>query len=347
MNPTIQHLFRARRVLCAPLVAACVSAVLLAGCGPSTLDFRNAELVNGKLYRARSDKPFSGHVTNVPERAVLVRKEYQPFSSTITNVLSALNINLGLWPPSLCDVDADEGILDGAAVCRSGSGQFLAYEMEFDQGVLDGRVRVYYPNAGDKPMAQARYAKGVLDGEMTMWGPATGREILRMQWKKGKPHGKEEIFDDKTGKLVSRVSRRDGVIQGEMVRYAQGTDRLVYRVNSIDGIKDGIEERYDYWSGKLEERQEWRKGKLHGDVVRAKLDSANKTTDELQVIGRYDNGVEVPLNRAPSTAEPEAVQRCVETQTVAFRVQHGEEEVITADQLSEWETECREGKRPG
>jgi hypothetical protein len=41
------------------------------------------------------------------------------------------------------------------------------------------------------------------------------------------------------------------------------------------------------------------------------------------------------------------VQGCGDTQIVAFRVQHGEEEVITVDQLGEWEAECRGGKRPG
>lgn len=341
------------------LLAPCMSvaaALLLAGCGPSTLDFRNAEVVNGKIFRAGADKPYSGNLTNAPARAAIVgRKDYAAYHQILSNVYSSLGIQADIYTAvAACDVHVDQGVLDGKAVCRATADQLLSDEMSFDKGALDGRIKTYFPRNGGKLAAEAQFDNGVLDGDMTMYGPESGRKILQMSFKQGKVHGKQEIVDDETGKLVSRATYSKGLVNGELVRYSRGTDRLTYRVRMVDGIKDGIEENYDVFSGKLRDRSGWKMGKPHGDVVVATLDSDRNPTDELQVVARYDNGVEVPLAPTaksavtvvpPGTASN--VQGCVDTQIVAFRVQHGEDELITADQLGEWEAECRSGKRPG
>jgi len=341
------------------LLAPCMSvaaAFLLAGCGLSTLDFRNAEVVNGKIFRAGADKPYSGHLTNAPARAAIVgRKDYAAYQQVLSNVYTSLGIQAGIYTgAAVCDVDVDQGVLDGKAVCRATADQLLSDEMSFDKGALDGRIKTYFPRNGGKLAAEAQFDNGVLDGDMTMYGPESGRKILQVSFKQGRVHGKQEIVDDETGKLVFRATYSKGLVDGELVRYSRGTDRLEYRVRMVDGVKDGIEENYDVFSGKLRDRSGWKMGKLHGDVVAATQDSDRNTTDELKVVARYDNGVEVPLApTATSTVTvvpPGAasnVQGCVDTQIAAFRVQHGEDEVITADQLGEWEAECRGGKRPG
>ena len=40
--------------------------LFLAGCSKETIDFRNAEVSNSKVYKQGEDKPFTGIVTNVP-----------------------------------------------------------------------------------------------------------------------------------------------------------------------------------------------------------------------------------------------------------------------------------------
>ncbi|WP_440532371.1 toxin-antitoxin system YwqK family antitoxin [Variovorax sp. YR566] len=347
------------KIIIKALLAPCMSvaaAFLLAACGPSTLDFRNAEVVNGKIFRAGADKPYSGNLTNAPARAVIVgRKDYAAYHQILSNVYSSLGIQADIYTAvAACDVHVDQGILEGKAVCRATADQLLSDEMSFDKGALDGRIKTYFPRNGGKLAAEAQFDNGVLDGDMTMFGPESGRKILQMSFKQGKVHGKQEIADDETGKLVSRATYSKGLVDGALVRYSRGTDRLEYRVRMVDGIKDGIEENYDVFSGKLRDRRGWKMGKPHGDVVVAMLDSDRNTTDELQVVARYDNGVQVPLAptaKSAATAVPPGtasnVQGCVDTQIVAFRVQHGEDELITADQLGEWETECRSGKRPG
>jgi len=191
------------------LLAPCMSvaaALVLAACGPSTLDFRNAEVVNGKIFRAGADKPYSGNLTNAPARAAIVgRKDYAAYHQTLSNVYSSLGILADIYTAvAMCNVHVEHGVLDGKAVCRATADQLLSDEMSFDKGALDGRIRTYFPRNGSKLAAEAQFDNGVLDGDMTMYGPESGRKILQMSFKQGKVHGKQEIVDDETGKLVFR-----------------------------------------------------------------------------------------------------------------------------------------------
>ena len=220
------------------LLAPCMfvaAAFLLAGCGPSTLDFRNAEVVNGKIFRAGADKPYSGHLTNVPARtAIMGRKDYAAYHQTLSNVYTSLGIQADIYTgAALCEVDAEQGFLDGKAVCRATVDQLLSDEMSFDKGALDGRIKTYFPRNGGKLAAEAQFDNGVLDGDMTMYGPESGRKILQVSFKQGRVDGKQEIVDDETGKLVLEVIER---INREL-----GTTAVVITHNAaIAGMADRV-----------------------------------------------------------------------------------------------------------
>ncbi|MDR6522175.1 antitoxin component YwqK of YwqJK toxin-antitoxin module [Variovorax paradoxus] len=402
------------------LLAPCMSvaaALLLAACGPSTLEFRNAEIVQGKFYRQGADKPFSGKIDNVPSHTILIRKEFDTISTLPTNVLD--KAAPGVQHNALgqvCEVRVDEGVLDGATTCTTGAGKFKAYEMTFDQGVLTGEFKFYFPGT-NKPEAVVRTDHGVLDGRSVVYGPESGREVYNATFKQGKLARTEEIFDDQTGKLVRRTPVEDGAITGEIVEYTKHGAQLSYRANVQMGLKHGVEEKFIEESGILEYRQNWVMGKLDGEVVRSKRDpKTERTVNEQYVAARYENGklvyeanareqyipdqeqiaedarqekiracvkerrdkltqegrgfyadsaigqltaecyhaVVAATSNTSGTAlssgtepTPAKLRSCVDTRIVAFRVQHGEDEVITADQLGEWEAECRSGKRPG
>ena len=49
----------------AALAATSLATVLLAGCKSDVLDYRNVQIVNGKVYAGDANTPFSGKVTNV------------------------------------------------------------------------------------------------------------------------------------------------------------------------------------------------------------------------------------------------------------------------------------------
>ena len=408
----MKQLFKA---LLAPSTA--VAAVfLLAACGPSTLEFRNAEIVQGKFYRQGADKPFSGKIDNVPSHVILIRKEFDVVSALPTKVLekAAPGIQHNAMG-QVCEVRVDKGVLDGATTCTTGVGKFQAYEMTFDQGVLTDEFKFYFPGT-NKPKAVVRTDHGVLDGRSVVYGPESGREVLNVTFKQGKLAQTEEIFDDQSGKLVRRTPIEDGAITGEIVEYTKHGSQLAYRAHVQMGVKHGLEEQYVHESGILEYRQNWVMGQLDGDVLRSKRDpKTERLVNEQYVAQRYESGkvvyaanpsdAYIPdperiaeearretvrscvkerrdklaqegrdfLNdseigqltaecyhavlaatsstsaTAPSSGTaptPAQLQGCVDARIVAFRVQHGDEEVITADQLSEWEIKCREGKRP-
>ncbi|ARL96033.1 hypothetical protein [Burkholderia pseudomallei] len=55
----------------AALAAISLTTVLLAGCKGDVLDYRNVQVVNGKVYAGDANTPFSGKVTNVPAPDIL------------------------------------------------------------------------------------------------------------------------------------------------------------------------------------------------------------------------------------------------------------------------------------
>lgn len=396
------------------LLAPCMSvaaAFVLAGCGPSTLEFRNAEIVQGKFYRHGADKPFSGKIDNLPVRTIVARREFEVIAAVPASVLAKAAPDIQQAGPGLtCEVRVDEGILDGAASCSTDAEQLVAYEMTFDQGVLTGEFKFYFPGT-KKPKAVVRTDHGVLHGRSVVYGPESGREVLNVSFKQGKLAQTEEIFDDQSGKLVHRIPIEDGVITGEIVAYDKHGSQLAYRAQMHKGVKHGVEEQFVHETGILEYRQNWVMGQLNGEVVRSKRDAkTQRLVNEQYVAARYENGkvvwaadpsdefipdperiaedarqervracvaerrdklaqegrrflddsaigqlhaecdrsmaVTITSASASTSATPAKLQACLDARIVAFRVQHGNEEVITADQLSEWETECREGKRP-
>jgi len=406
------------KIIVKALLPPCMSvaaALLLFACGPSTMEFRNAEIVQGKFYRQGADKPFSGKIDNVPSHTILIRKEFEVISALPTNVLD--KAAPGIQHSAIgqvCEVRVDKGVLDGATTCTTDAGKFQAYEMTFDQGVLTGEFKFYFPGT-NKPKAVVRTDHGVLDGHSVVYGPQSGREVLNVTFKQGKLAETEEIFDDQSGKVVRRTPVEDGAITGEIVEYANHGSQLFYRTHVQMGVKHGLEEQYAYESGILEYRQNWLMGQLDGDVLRSKRDSkTERLVNEQYVAQRYENGklvytadpsagyipdpqriaedarqekilacvkerrdklaqegrgllddsaigqlhaecyhavaaatssTSATVPSSGTALTPGKLRGCVDARIVSFRVRHGNDEVITADQLSEWETECREGKR--
>ena len=204
------------------LLAPCMSvaaALLLTACGPSTLEFRNAEVVNGKIFRAGADKPYSGHLTNIPARtAIMGRRDYGAYHQTLSNVYTSLGIQADIYTAvAVCDVDVDQGVLDGKAVCRATADQLLSDEMSFDKGTLDGRIKTYFPRNGSKLAAEAQFDNGVLDGDMTMYGP--GRRRARTLFTRHRPAGVPRQ-DGRWGQGRHRRKLR------RFLRQAQGSQRM-------------------------------------------------------------------------------------------------------------------------
>lgn len=213
------------------LAAMLLSAFGLSGCFQDTLDFRNAEISNGKLYEAGANEPFSGKVTNIPYFKLPVSPLMTVYTavSNITQdsryrttffaggLMAALGQggNSGL----LCDLGFKKGQPDGEARCTLPQSDTPFITMNFEQGGLEGGVSVNSLSDKSITVAEALYKRNALDGELLIYHPETGKRLAVSNWTEGKPNGLEENYSAKTGRLTFRGTYVNGRLDGEAVKY--------------------------------------------------------------------------------------------------------------------------------
>lgn len=113
--------------------------VMLAACGNKVLDYRNAQITNGKVYAGNADEPFSGKVTNVPFNAVFLN---QPGYKKLIGPTNALI--MGLYGTSLlCEIEVDDGALNGDVSCKKQQSEVVQVKAHFKGGALVDDFAMY------------------------------------------------------------------------------------------------------------------------------------------------------------------------------------------------------------
>lgn len=332
---------------------SCLLALALTGCG-KTLDFRNAEIVNGKIYKSGANDPFSGKVTNIPDTKILLPLQgLSPVLDLLKALLLAKHssfLDRTLFTSSLCDVHVQDGELNGDVTCKQPESDSLRYKMSFKDAALEGAFTLYDQSTSNNPVVSTNFKHGLLDGKYELFTPDTHKLIYQSHWDNGVISGDVENFDEQTGNLTGHVHLVNGKAEGEIVRYAPDGKTVIYKVNSIQGMKDGPEDQYDPQTGKLVGHGEWANGKAQG--VFRQWDANGTLTSE----HTYANGEEVTtasndLTTTTDTTAPAqtdaATDACVDQWIAAFRKGQGDDAVVSNDQLGEWQGWCKQGKHPG
>lgn len=78
---------------------ALMGLLALSGCGKN-LEFRNAEVSNGKIYAHGANEPFDGRVTNIPEQVIVPEHVAGP-RAAFTSPFTAVGNVSGSFPPRL------------------------------------------------------------------------------------------------------------------------------------------------------------------------------------------------------------------------------------------------------
>lgn len=301
MNTTLHS---ARRVLA--LGALVTSAFLLNACGSRTLDYRNAEIVNGKVYAKGANSPFSGKVTNVP---LMTATSGQTGFNKIFHVL-------GLYFPvtpigsmgltSLCEVPVSDGLPDGKVTCKQAQSDIVRARFSFSNGTLDASFKLYAPS-GDDVFSEVDFKDGQPNGKQRLYTLDTHKLVHVIPWENGAMQGKEEGFDPRTGKLIAQLDWKDGKMDGVYQTYdANG--------NVVEDARYAANKRIDTPSA----------------ATSAGLDTAtakSTTTD----------------NRNDWPTESNA---CTERWSVAFTKANGEDTPVSSQQAWDWVDQCRAGKEP-
>ncbi|RZA30161.1 MAG: toxin-antitoxin system YwqK family antitoxin [Proteobacteria bacterium] len=249
------------------LVGALLAAtVLLTGCGGSVLDFRNAEISNGKLYKAGADAGFTGMVTNIPQAKLL---SSQPGLAQVNRTLRAaladnFELDRQLLAQSLCDVKVKKGSPDGEAVCKLPRSKTLHSRLNFKDGVLNGAYTRYDLTAANHVLITANFAQGVPDGKQELFSARTQKIINRLPWQDGKMEGEEKAFDPDNGNQTGSYHYKDGKLDGPAMRWGPDGKLVTYRATLTKGAQNGVEEEFYPDTGKPFQRTEWSHGKKNG-----------------------------------------------------------------------------------
>lgn len=209
------------------LAVMCLLA--LVGC-TRTLDFRNAEISEGKIYSRGENSGFSGKLTNVPIGKIPVAsiKPLLDLLTTVTkdesfrgiflaNAIGSILGNTDAGPR--CDVSAKNGRLHGEAVCSVSDAPFLS--LTYAEGVIDGPVVFLKPSEKGAKVAEATFNDGLMTGASQVFDAKTGKTLHTVSWTKGLATGPEQMFDS-AGNLTFKATFVDGKYEGEVVQYGPG-----------------------------------------------------------------------------------------------------------------------------
>jgi len=201
----------------------------LAGC-TRTLDFRNAEISEGKVYSRGENSGFSGKLTNVPigkipvasikpllDLLTKVTKDESFKGIFLANAIGSILGNTNGGPR--CDVSTKDGRLHGEAVCSVSDAPFLM--LTYAQGVVDGPVVFLKASEKGAKVAEATFKDGLLTGTSQVFDAKTSKTLHTVNWTKGLATGPEQMFDS-AGNLTFKATFVGGKYEGEAVQYGPG-----------------------------------------------------------------------------------------------------------------------------
>jgi len=311
--------------------ALCLCAVALSACGDKVMDFRNAEISNGKMYRQGADEPFSGKVTNVPLEQLI--NNHAGYFKAMPAVLAGTGtaapgiVLQGLQAYSngllaICDAQFTDGWIDGAMVCsKQRTGEKLL-EVQFVKGTLSGPLTFF----GSASTASITFQNGLPQGQLTVKSLKTDKPVHTYQFQNGVLNGREEILNEENGAVTSYATYIDGVVEGEIVKFTPDGKHLIYQATMVKNQQHGPE-KYFYPSGKLHRAGNWENGMAAG--LFQEYDEQGKVIKE----EIWHNGVQSdPVNQDP--------EGCVKQKVDAYHQENGEDRPIMHDQMMEWQEEC-------
>ncbi|MFJ5240263.1 toxin-antitoxin system YwqK family antitoxin [Pseudomonas neuropathica] len=324
------------------LLAITTSVAVLTGCGPSELDYRNAQFSNGKIYANNDNKPFTGFVTNLPDRNIRTANSYNEllvsFNQTMTKFHSDENLFYGRH--LVCNSTFKDGYLSGQTICYKPNTIIKRYTAQYNAGNLDGKVELFATD-GTTLLAKASFKNDLRDGKTEIYGPHTGKLVGEYNSTNGKADGEQTSWDENTGKMTYHATTKNGAYVDSMKLWTpEGV--LTAEVPFVDGMKTGLVKTW-HENGRPLKFVTMVDGIRHG--------SSQEWDEDGNLIssGNYKREAWYP-DEAPkaneATTNSNEDNSCTSKWVDAFHKENGEDTMITSDQLGEWDQWCAEGKLP-
>lgn len=231
-------------------VSVVAVALLLAGCSKPVLDWRNADLSNGKIFESGANEPFDGLVTGVPHSQIEqhlgpLRRILQNLDTNQPTKMTMLLGNLDY----ICDVDVEEGLVGSSFICRYPRSEVVAYEGHRTNGGLDGEtvfhtrkgtpgvlltmkdgkvngpIRIYYADNPKQVSYEATAVNSALEGEARSYYPS-GKVKVKSVFKGSVPEGLWEAYWEETGTVSERMLYRGGLIESASYYLQDGKEYM-------------------------------------------------------------------------------------------------------------------------
>ncbi|WP_134723331.1 toxin-antitoxin system YwqK family antitoxin [Pseudomonas coleopterorum] len=315
---------------------AAVAALIISGCGDATLDFRNAELSNGKVYQKGGNEPFTGSLTNFPH--TLIRQ-----TGDLTGILAGLAATLDrMKRPDeslrflklICNGRTSEGHLDGEVSCYEPGTTTLRYQAHYKQGAMDGDFTTWGKH--NNVLSKASFKQDRTNGDVQIYSPNTGTLIQQIQLRAGVIDGLDQRWDDKTGQLTYQAKAEKGFYVGVAESWGPNgrkTGEVPYQAGRVNGVVRA----WDAGTGQLIEETTFRDGSPDGP---SKEWSKN---GEVMKVGEYRDNVFYTASAA-GPSDSTQLDSCVSDYIDKFHSTNGENVPINNEQLGEWEKWCTQGQ---
>ncbi|KAB0662782.1 toxin-antitoxin system YwqK family antitoxin [Burkholderia diffusa] len=365
------------------VVTSSITAMVIVGCSGGTLDWRNAQVNNGKIYAGDANTPFSGKVTNIPLGSLYGGQPgYQKIIGQAGAIMTVL-----YGSSVLCDAEVEDGRPDGEVVCKQPQSDTVTVKGHFDKGVMDGSFTMY-DKSGKNAVLETSYKDGQPDGELKRYAPGTGKLVSQQTLTNGVVDGEYKEWDPSTGNLLVDATYVRGVLNGDVVKKdADGNTMMkgTFSNGKFTGI-ESFHQSYNTIPGPdfviVKGNKQYEDGVLKNGP---EVDAANIFASDVQhCVETKSNQAWASTNHRPTEAEtPPLIQACKQEvnaakataeQTVAvaqptgsaedrtafptesnactlewqnaFHKANGPDALINYDQAWEFVDNCRAGKHP-
>lgn len=303
------------------------------------LDFRNADVVNGRIYPRDGDTPFSGHVTNIPLESLLeegggLHTYLTTSSSTFgflngaKNQLESLLDRTFYNPEAICGVTVRSGVLSGPTACADPRSSITRLEIPYSDGLIHGTVTVYQ-ETGEFVIGRALFEHGNLNGSAALFSPSTGIQLVEFPYVNNELHGTAFSYYEDSGNLKRTLPYEDGLLHGEVIHYAADGAQITYRGTYRNGRPTGLGEDF-FPSGRRSAAVYTQDGGRHGHF-RQWDENGTLITNEIYarnaLLWSSDQSVPSGYN-------------CVSKLAAKFMEENQTDQMVTDTQVDEWQQRC-------
>lgn len=230
------------------------------------------------------------------------------------------------------------GKLDGVLKIYSADGKIVVNNAVFKDGLAEGTEEVRHPHTGNV-IRQVSWSAGQRSGKEKTWSE-DGVLLSDLEWADGKQTGVEKQYDE-TGKvLLTDLTWKNGIASGMQIeRFSASTGYNQYHLK--DNVRHGEHKQFSMnQSGDgtyLSKVENFVNGNVDGKVTHFNEDGTVSSTETYRA-GTY---VSEPDPAEDSAQASVASLDCVDAKVLAFRKENGEEALVRADMLAEWQGECK------